>query len=167
VNQYERVADINKGSVLGVGIDFLVNPESVRTDMAVVRGTMRPGTIIPLHSHPDPEIIYVLGGELEVYIEEAAAQASVWRLVSKSKIIVIAGGAKHAIRVTGAAGCETLILTRGELYSFFQELAIPQEPDSPNLPPTPEQIQKVFEVAARHSYWMASPLENQAIGLIL
>ena len=165
MEQSGSAAKTTRGRVLGVGIDFLASPENVGTDMAVVVGTMHPGMVIPLHSHPDPELIYLLDGELKVYLEEA--QVSAWKTARANELVVIPGNAKHALRAAGNDACRMLVLTRGELYDFFQELAEPEEANAPNLPPTPEQMQKTFEAAGRYRYWMASPAENAAIGLRL
>jgi hypothetical protein len=53
------------------------------------------------------------------------------------------------------------------MYAFFRELTKPFDPGQPASPPTREEIQEIFEVAARYGYWMGSPEENAAIGLIV
>jgi hypothetical protein len=58
-------------------------------------------------------------------------------------------------------------VTTSKLYSFFQEVSHPVDRDRAAAPPTPEEIQKLFETAARYGYWMGSREENTAIGLTL
>jgi hypothetical protein len=58
-------------------------------------------------------------------------------------------------------------VSKRELYSFFRELARPFDPNRPPAPPTAEEMQELFELAAKHGYWMASPEENAAIGISL
>jgi len=53
------------------------------------------------------------------------------------------------------------------MYRFLHEVTKPVDPDQPAIPPTPEQVQELFETAARYGYWMGSPEENRAIGLSL
>jgi quercetin dioxygenase-like cupin family protein len=56
--------------VLGVLIQFLSAPEQINDQISVMRGTVPEGVVIPLHSHADPEIFYVLNGSLEVFQAE-------------------------------------------------------------------------------------------------
>lgn len=49
--------------------------------------------------------------------------------------------------------------------SSFRELASPFEPDRPVGPPTPEDMQRLLTLSAKHNYWIASPEESAAIGL--
>src|SRR5579862_5900463 len=56
--------------VLGVLLQFLSTPEQINDQIGVMRGTVPPGVVIPLHSHADPEIFYVLNGSLEVFQAE-------------------------------------------------------------------------------------------------
>jgi len=58
-------------------------------------------------------------------------------------------------------------VTKSELYAFFRELAKPFDPDQRPVSSTPEALQELFEVAAKHGYWMASQEENAAIGISL
>jgi hypothetical protein len=60
-----------------------------------------------------------------------------------------------------------VLVTTSKLCSFFEEVTKPVDRDRAATPPTPEEIQKLFETAARYGYWMGSPEENAAIGLSL
>jgi hypothetical protein len=52
------------------------------------------------------------------------------------------------------------LVTKSELYAFFRELAKPFDPDQRPVSPTPEAMQELFEIAARHKYWMATKGER-------
>jgi hypothetical protein len=52
------------------------------------------------------------------------------------------------------------------LYEFFHEVTKPIDPDQAATLPIPEGTKEVFRAAARYGYWMGSPEENAAIGLL-
>lgn len=147
--------------VLGVILEFLASPEQVDGEIGLIRGTLPPQTAIPLHSHFDPEVFYVLEGQLEVY------EAKGWRTVETCGTVAIPGNTRHALRNASSKPATTLTVTKAELYKFFRELAKPLDPAQSLAPPTPQEMQQVFAAAAKHHYWLASPAENAAIGLFL
>jgi quercetin dioxygenase-like cupin family protein len=100
-----------------------------------MRGTLPPGVVIPLHSHADAEIFYVLSGSLEVFQSEG------WQTVNAGEVVSIRGNAKHALRNTSPSLVTSLTVSKQELYNFFRELARPFDPNSPLTPPSPEEMQ--------------------------
>jgi anti-sigma factor ChrR (cupin superfamily) len=54
-------------NVLGVRVQFLSTPEQIHDNISLMRGAVAPGVVIPLHSHPDPEIIHVTAGAIEIF----------------------------------------------------------------------------------------------------
>jgi quercetin dioxygenase-like cupin family protein len=147
--------------VLGVLLQFLSTPEQINDPISVMRGTLPSGIVIPLHSHADPEIFYVLNGSLEVF------QAEGWQTVTTGEVVSIPGNVRHALRNTSPSPITLITVSKQELYSFFRELARPFDPNSPPAPPTPEEMQQLFSVAEKYEYWIASPDENAAIGISL
>jgi hypothetical protein len=81
--------------------------------------------------------------------------------------VVIPSNVKHALRNGSSVPTTLALVTKSELYAFFRELAKPFDPDQRPDSPTPEAMQELFELAAKHGYWMASPEENAAIGISL
>ena len=147
--------------VLGVLLQFLSTPEQINDQISVMRGTLPSGVVIPLHSHADPEIFYVLNGSLEVF------QAESWQTVNAAEVVSIPGNVRHAVRNTSPSPMTSIIVTKQELYSFFRELARPFDPNRPPAPPTPEEMQQLFSVAEKYEYWLGSRDENAAIGISL
>jgi quercetin dioxygenase-like cupin family protein len=147
--------------VLGVLLQFLSTPEQINDQISVMRGTVPSGVVIPLHSHADPEIFYVLNGSLEVF------QAEGWKTVTAGEVVSIPGNARHALRNTSPSPITSIIVSKQELYSFFGELARPFDPNRPPAPPTPEEMQHLFSAAEKYKYWLASREENAAIGISL
>ncbi|MBV8830150.1 MAG: hypothetical protein JO108_13065 [Acidobacteriaceae bacterium] len=75
------------------------------------------------------------------------------------------GRDEAALRNSSSKPATVLLATTPNIYEFFRELARPFEPDRPVGPPTPEDMQRLLTLSAKHNYWIASPEENAAIGL--
>jgi len=60
-----------------------------------------------------------------------------------------------------------LITTTPRLGRFFQEVGKPVTPGATPPPPSPEDIARFLQVAAKYNYWNGSPAENAAIGITL
>lgn len=148
--------------VLGVKMQFLVTPYATSSNVAMTHSELHPGLIIPLHSHAESEIFYVLSGSIEAYEEKEG-----WRTFNARQAIAITGNVKHALRNVADESALLIAVTGKDLYHFFLELAIPPEAASPIAPPTPEQMQQLFAVAAKYGYWLGSPQDNAAIGINL
>ena len=151
--------------VLGVLLQFLSTPEQINDQISVMRGTVLSGVQIPLHSHADPEIFYVLNGSLEVF--QAVGPSAGWQTVNAGEVVSIPGNVRHALRNTSPSPLTAIIVSKQQLYSFFRELAQPFDPNKPPVPPTPEEMQLLFQLAAKYEYWLGSPDENAAIGISL
>ena len=150
--------------IFGVQLQFLIEPAQAGGQMSLYRGTLPPGIVVPLHSHPEPEVFYVLEGDLEVYQESGAQQG--WSIFRAGNSFAIPGDVKHALRNTSSRPATTVLVTPDQLYGFFREIAKPLDAQS-GAPPSPEELQHLFVAAAKYSYWMGSPEENAAIGIHL
>ena len=148
--------------VLGVLMQFLIKPDTTSSKVALLHAELPPGTTIPLHSHADSETFYLLSGSLEVYKDKAG-----WKTFEAGQAIAVSGGVKHALRNVSNESTFAIGVTGEELYKFFVELAMPLDRASPPAQPTPEQLQKLFAVAAKYGYWLGSPDDNAAVGIKL
>jgi quercetin dioxygenase-like cupin family protein len=151
--------------VLGVLLQFLATPEQINDQISVMLGTVPPGAVIPLHSHADPEVCYVIEGSIEAY--QASGASAGWQTATVGDTVTVAGNVKHALRNTSLSPTKCLTVSKTELYRFFRELAKPFDPTQPPAPPTPEEMQELFKAAANYGYWLASPVENKEVGITL
>ena len=152
-------------TVAGILLQFVSTPHQNGGDLSVMRAGLPPGAVIPLHSHSDAEIFYVLEGAMEIYQDDGTSSG--WQTASRGEVVTIAGGVKHALRNPNSTLVRAIALCGRQLYCFFRELAEPLDPNAPPSMPTPEAMQKLFAVAARYEYWLGSPSENAAIGINL
>lgn len=158
-------------SATGVLLQFLASPEEVGDSICLIRGTMPPGVHVPLHSHAEPEILYVLDGTLEVYRADENKNdkekgRDEWTTANAEDVITIPGQVRHALRNNSSLAPVTLLVaTKPELYKFFREISKPLDATHDAVPPTPEAMQEVFRAVANYGYWMATREENAAIGL--
>jgi quercetin dioxygenase-like cupin family protein len=150
--------------VFGVQLQFLIAPEETGNRTSLYKGILPSGVVIPLHRHPDFEVFYVLEGTLEVYQESGEDKG--WQSVPAGNAIAIAPLVKHALRNTSSAPSAAIAVTEHGLYEFFREIAKPTQQGS-STPPSPEDMQRLFAVAAKYPYWMGSPEENAAVGIKL
>lgn len=152
-------------TVLGIVLQFVSTPDQNGGSLSIMRAGLQPRAVIPLHSHNDAEIFYVLEGAMEVYQDDGISSG--WQTVNSGEVVTIAGGVKHALRNPGSTLVMTGLVSEGQLYRFFRELAEPRDPNASASAPTPEVMQRLFAVAARYQYWIGSPSQNTAIGINL
>lgn len=165
INRVVRAADEPMFAVVGTLLQFVSTPDQNSGNLSVMRAGIPPKAVIPLHSHADPEIFYLTEGTMEVFQDDG--RSSQWQTANPGDVVTIAGGVKHALRNPAANPVMTVLVSEGQLYRFFQELAEPLDPGAQPPVPTPGVMQRLFEVAARYRYWIGSPAENAAIGINL
>jgi len=105
----------------------------------------------------------VLEGSLEVYRESGQSQG--WSVTPSGGVPAIPGKVKHALRNTSSTPTTVLLVTQAELYNIFRSIAKPFEAGQVPAPPSPEDMEQLFAVAAQYHYWMGSPKENATIGI--
>ncbi|MGB2662885.1 MAG: cupin domain-containing protein [Candidatus Acidiferrum sp.] len=147
----------------GTLFEILVSPEEIGEPICLIRGTVPPGVAVPLHSHPDLELFYVLEGSMEIF--QSKEGGSGWKNVGVGAVVAVPGNVKHALRNTSSLPATIVLVTTSKMYEFLGEVSKPFDPKRRSAPPTPEETRAFFGTVARYGYWMASLEENAAIGL--
>ena len=120
--------------------------------------------MVPLHSHPDLELFYVLEGSIEIFQSKEDAG---WTTVGLGAVAVVPGNVKHALRNTSSLPATSVLVTTSKMCEFFGEVSRPFDPKRRPAPLTPEEMKNFLGIVARYGYWVASPEENEAIGIRL
>lgn len=124
----------------------------------VMKGTLRPGASVLLHSHDDPESFYVLCGEAEVLIETVGGLA--WHPVRRGDFADIPAGMKHAWRNPHNVPFEVVASMTPKLGRFLRELGelIKNEGVKP---------ERIRELEQHYGYWSRTAEENAAAGIAI
>ena len=120
-----------KLDVQGVAIEFLTPPGE---EPCVMRGSMPPGAVVPLHTHADPETFVILSGEAEGFRDPD------WVRVRAGDVFNVPGDRKHGWRNVGSVPAEMIVVTTAKIACFFREVA----------EATPEEFLAISE---RYGYW--------------
>lgn len=147
----------------GTLFEFLVSPNEAEAEICLIRGTMPSGALVPLHSHADVELFYILEGSVEAF--QSSNGEARWTTVDAGRTVTIPGNTKHAWRNTSAFRASIVVVTTSKLYEFFREVTKPFDSSYSAAPQTPDELQEFFKTVERYGYWMGSPEENAAIGL--
>src|ERR1700751_5134585 len=115
--------------VLGPTIQYVTPLSDDNSGSCVLRGTIPPGVVVPLHSHPDRETFYILAGELEALKDEEW-----WQTLKAGDVFEVPGGTQHAFRNLSAASVSTMIVTTMTLARFFRKVGRPITTVPPDLP---------------------------------
>lgn len=159
----ERLATLN---LIDATAQFLTPHEGDDREPCLLRGTVPPGGIVPIHRHADPETFVVNSGRLEALRE--TGDGPEWIAVGPGQIFHIPGNAKHAWRNPLAEPAVALIFTTVKIGRFFTEVATPAAgADATADRPSEQAIARLLEISERYEYWNASPEENAAAGLKL
>jgi len=139
-------------NVFGVLLNFLVTPAETGHEVSLFKGILPPGVVIPLHSHAEPEVFYVLEGSLEVYRE--SGQPHGWSTTQPGEVLAIPGNVKHALRNTSST--PRLSAREGRRRTLpcrlLEGASLPGADDKVFLskPCTPPMHEKLLLCAGRH-----------------
>ena len=130
-----------------------------------MKGTIPPGVSVPLHSHPDDESFFLLSGRLQAL--DQRKDSFKWINMKAGDFRHVPQDVRHAWKNKSNEPAVTIIVTTPRLGRFFQEIGRPVTADAFSQAPSPGDIQRFVEVAARYDHWLASPQENAAVGIKL
>ena len=142
--------------VLGVELEWKLRSSDTLDQYCVLAATVPPGVGIPPHQHPDQEAFFVVEGEPEFAVADAAGFA--WRSARPGDMVNIPPDALHGFRNTSDRAVKVLITCAANLGKFFDEAGTPlAENESASASVLPEAIQRVLAIAAKHGQRFAAP----------
>ena len=140
--------------VLGVTVEILAEVGPEEDDLCLIRGSLPPGGVVPLHSHADRETLYGLSGTMEVSVGPVGAGS--WHTVATGDVVDIPSGVPHALRNRGEVAADSLLVTTRRIAELFREVGCPTNAVLPG-PPSPARL-NAFVVALRaRGFWLANP----------
>jgi quercetin dioxygenase-like cupin family protein len=153
--------------ILGPTIQFLTPPGERDDGPCVMRGTIPPGAVVPLHSHEDPETFLTIAGEVEGLVDTGDRMR--WVAIGPQGVFHVPGGAKHAWRNRSDQPAVMNLVSTNRIACFFREVGTPVAPrgSTAGVPPSEAVVEHFLETAARYGYWNATPEENAAVGIAL
>jgi quercetin dioxygenase-like cupin family protein len=93
----------------------------------LLKGTVPPGIIVPIHSHPDRETFYVLGGQIQ------APSGDSWQTLEANGVFDVPGDTKHVFRNVSNKNASILTVTTTALARFLLKAGRPVA----SVPPGP------------------------------
>ncbi len=137
----------------GVVSEVVLEGEVEATGVAVMRTSFAPGSVVPLHAHPEGEVHRVLDGNLMIY------SAGAWTDAGAGTSVEVKPGDFHAMRNPGSTPAVMVTLMPASLLAFIREVA----------PRADERTASgaVARLQERRSggYLNADRADNEAIGL--
>ena len=82
--------------VLGTTVQFLMQPDDEPGMPCIIRRTIPPATVVPMHSHPDPETCFMISGNAEGLAQ--TDEGFQWIRLSPDDVFHVPSGAKQAFR---------------------------------------------------------------------
>lgn len=152
--------------VLGPVLEFLTPFSEDESEPCAMRGTIPPGGIVPLHSHPEPETFIQIAGEMEglVWSDDGFE----WVHIRPGDVFHVPGGARHAFRNRSPEPAVTIVVTKPRIARFFREVGTARASGlSATTPPAEAVIQHFLETSDKYGYWNGTPEENAEVGLLL
>jgi quercetin dioxygenase-like cupin family protein len=150
--------------VLGPTIQYITPLDADGDLPCVMRGTIPPGGVVPLHSHADPETFLSLSGEPEVC--RLSADRFEWVPVDPGQALYVPPHARHAWRNRSSEPAVAVLVTTATMGRFFREIGTAaDQTDTNGQPPSPAALQRFVEAAQRHGHWLATPEENARVGI--
>lgn len=152
--------------VFGTTMQFLMLPEEEPGMPCIIRETIPPATVIPMHSHPDPETCFMISGNAEGLAQ--TVEGFQWIRLAPHDAFHMPGRAKQAFRNHWPEPAVMIAIAPARRGRFFLEVGKPVLPTlRPASPPTPEAVRDFLETAARYGYWIATREENFQVGIDL
>ena len=142
--------------ILGVELEWKLRRNDTVDQYCVLAATIPPGAGIPVHQHPQQEAFFILEGQPEFAVENSAGLP--WKEVNPGDMVNIPLDTMHGFRNAGDRDLKLLLTCAAGLGRFFEEAGTPlTENESARANLSPEEIQRVLEIARKHGQRFPAP----------
>ena len=142
--------------ILGIELEWKLRRDDTVGQYCVLAATMPPGIGVPVQQHPEQEAFFILEGQAEFAVENGAGLA--WKEVNPGDMVNIPPDAIHGFRNGSDRDVKLLLTCEPGLGRFFEEAGTPlAENESGRANVSPEEIQRVLEVAERYGQRFPAP----------
>ena len=144
--------------VLGPRLQFLTALSDNDNDYCLIKGSVPPGVVVPLHSHPERETFYVHEGEVEGLWKDR------WITLGAGDPFDVPGRLKHSWRNLSNTPASMLVVIPMRLGRFFRDIGRPVATVAPGAP-KPADLKRLVAILHAYGYWLGSPADNAAAGI--
>ena len=142
--------------VLGVELEWKLRRNDTVDQYCVLAATIPPGAGIPVHQHPQQEAFFTVYAKTEFAVENSAGLP--WKEVNPGDMVNIPLDTMHGFRNAGDRDLKLLLTCAAGLGRFFEEAGTPlTENESARANLSPEEIQRVLEIAREHGQRFPAP----------
>lgn len=132
--------------VLGTVVTPLVSNGETGEHFGAFHATVPPGAGIPVHSHPDVELFFVIEGELQLLRESDGEPVG----IPAGHAGFVPAYALHGFVNAGPEEARVLITCTRGLENFLLEAGRLVGATTAQGPPSPEEIERVLAIARKH-----------------
>lgn len=147
----------------GPSVEFVTWADDEHNQFCVMRATLPPGVVVPMHSHPDAEDFLILSGTQQVLIQ--TGDGLQWHDAHAGDYVRVPGGALHAHRNVSDEPAVDLVVTTMRMGEFFKEVSVPVSGEP--VPVTSDRLAHFLAVTRKYEYTLATPEQNAAVGIEL
>lgn len=134
--------------VLGVSVTRLVSNNETGDHFCIAEAVVPPGVGIPLHSHPDVEMFYVIEGELRLM--RMVNNTPDEMIVGTNQAGFVPSNALHGFINAGTIAARVIITCTKGLEQFLMEAGTPVDRNAAPQPPSPQEIERVLSIARKY-----------------
>jgi quercetin dioxygenase-like cupin family protein len=160
IGKNAHTPDVEVFDMLGPTFRYVTPLSDADGGYCVLKGTVPPGVVVPIHSHAARETFYILAGELE------ALKGDRWQTFGAGDVFDVPGGTKHAFRNVSAESVSVLIVTTMAMARFFRRVGRPIA-NVPPGPPSNEVLQWFAQASLAEGHWLGNAADNAAVGITL
>lgn len=143
-------------NLLGMAVAQRIGGSQTREHFAIFEVSAPPGSSVPLHTHREAEVFYILSGDVEFGRQGRNGPETF--TASAGRFVLIPAGQIHSFRNTGASEARVLVIAEASMEVFFAEACDPvtREPQGAR-PPAESDIHRVLKIMEHHGQVLVGP----------